>query len=247
MSVNPRRRDDISKFLVHLTRDEDGIEAIDKLVNILKDKQIEARAPHCLFNFEFDKLKFNKELTNKFNSVCLTETPLNQIKYLTKNILGRKVRLKPYGLVFWKEELLELGANPAIYINSKGTNLKNLLLENFRRDFKDIKGMKSLKTLKYFNELIQYNSLINIVEDKHDFSWEREWRLNNNLDFEYINLIAIIAKDDELFLKKCSREISKEGMKYLRKVPIISPDWNHEEVIEAISCTIWDNFDISED
>lgn len=140
MKNNPRKRDDISKFLVHLTKDnkKDKINAIDNLINILDEKKIKAKNPHCLFNPIFDNLGFSKELKKQFNTVCFTEAPLDQIHKLTRNILKRQVNLQPYGLVFWKNKLLELGANPAIYINAKGTDMNNFLLNSFRKQFKNI-------------------------------------------------------------------------------------------------------------
>lgn len=249
MNIDPKKRDDISRFLVHLTRDTDEELAVGNLVNILKNKVIEARTPHCLFKYEFNRLNFSKVLTQKFNSVCFTEAPLHQIKWLTQDISGRNIKMKPYGLVFWKYKLLDLGANPAIYINSKGTNLKKMLLEDFKRQFEGIKLYENLKKEQedYYDEIIQYYSLVNIIEDKHDFSWEREWRFNGNLKFKYFDLVAIIAEDPELLLKKCSEEIGGKSMNNLRKVPIISPEWNYEEVIESMSCTLWNEFKVLED
>lgn len=55
--------------------------------------------------------------------MCFTEAPLHQIKSLTQYISNRRIKLQPYGLISLKHQLLDKGANPAIYINSKGTNL----------------------------------------------------------------------------------------------------------------------------
>jgi len=42
----PNNRDDLSRFLVHLTRDFEGELARHNLVQILKEKTIEARNAH---------------------------------------------------------------------------------------------------------------------------------------------------------------------------------------------------------
>jgi hypothetical protein len=177
--------------------------------------------------------------------VCLTEAPLHQIKVLTYDIPNRKIKLMPYGIVFWKNDLLEKGANPAIYINAKGTpRLKKYLLEEFDKQFSNITKLKQLKEEEeYYKEIIQYYSLVNIISSEHDFMWEREWRFPGDLKFKYKEIVAIIAEDPDSFLKKCSNEIDSEKMKYINKIPIISPNWNYEEVIEEMSCTIWNNIE----
>ncbi len=72
----PNNRDDLSRYLVHLTRDYDGELAQQNLVNILKEKIIEARNSHCLVMHKLEQLEFSKLLKNKFRTVCFTETPL---------------------------------------------------------------------------------------------------------------------------------------------------------------------------
>mgnify|MGYP001297315098 CR=1 FL=1 len=72
-----RERDDLSTFLVHLTRDIiEGQSAYENLINILNSQVIEARNPKGLcYNWDPEFSSFAK-------SVCFTETPLTYIKYL---------------------------------------------------------------------------------------------------------------------------------------------------------------------
>lgn len=243
LEKNPRNRDDFSRFLVHLTRDYDDEIALDNLVNIIKTRLIEARNHHCLFKYDFDKLGFTNKLKNSFNTVCFTEVPLNQIKNITADI-KRQIKLKPYGLVFWKENLFDMGASPAVYINSIGTQLKKYLLEDFRKNFEDISRYKDLIVEKseFHKELIQYYSLINIVEPKHDFMWEREWRYNGDFKFKIVDLVGIIAEDSKAFSKKCEEKIKSQTiLNDLKKVPIISPEWGYEELFEELAIKLWNN------
>jgi hypothetical protein len=235
---HPKNRDDISKFLIHLTRDYENSMAVDNLVNILYYKVIEARNPHCLFIHKLTG--FTPVLRQKFNSVCLTETPLNQIRNLTIDVSTRKVKLKPYGLVFWKDELLRSGANPAVYINASGTGLRDYLLDQFNIQFKDIYRWRDLREANdYSKEIIQYFSLINIVNEKHDFMWEREWRHPGNLSFSYNELVAIIAEDPKIFERSCRARFNKAEFEKLLGIPMISPYWNYEEIVEELSFTLW--------
>lgn len=240
MIKDPKKRDDLSKFLIHLTRDYSDSSATDNLVNILKQKKIKAKNPYCLFIHKLNQMDFSKVLKKKFNTVCLTETPLTQINMLSANIPNRKIKLKPYGLIFWKDDLLEKGANPAIYINARGTKLRNFLLNEFENQFSGVKTLKKFKENDdFYNEIIQYYSLINIISTNHDFSWEREWRFLGDLKFDYKEIVAIIAEDPDSFEKECEREINKNKFKKIQKIPIIDPNWNYEEVIEEMSYRIW--------
>ena len=241
MVDDPRKRDDLSKFLIHLSRDYDGFSADENLINILNEKKIEARNANCLFKHTLNKMNFTDKLKNKFNTVCLTEAPLTQIQKLTSIIPNRQIKLKPYGLIFWKDNLLEMGANPAFYINAKGTGLREYLLNQFEKQFSEYISFKGLKKYEeeYYNEIIQYYSLINVIDYNNDFSWEREWRFHGNLKFNYGDVIAIIAEDTDSFMEACGNKINQSKLKYIKRIPIINPNWNYEEVIEEMSKIIW--------
>ncbi len=204
---------------------------------------IEARNPHCLFKYEFDRMNFTNKLKKSFNTVCFTEVPLHQIKNLTGEI-KRQIKLKPYGLIFWKEDLFASGASPAVYINAIGTQLKQYLLDDFRKNFVEVRRYKDLtiENSDFHKELIQYYSLINIVTPKHDFMWEREWRYNGDFKFEITDLVGIIAEDKKVFWDKCKRGVgSRRVLKDLERIPIISPDWGYEELFEELALTIWNS------
>ena len=102
---NPNSREDLSKFLVHLTRDYEGELATNNLLSILREKVIHARNAHCLFKYDFSRLCFSKVLSEEFQTVCFTEAPLAQIRSLVGEIPDRQIALKPYGLVFHKDTL----------------------------------------------------------------------------------------------------------------------------------------------
>ena len=240
---DPRVREDVSRFLVHLTKDDELEGAEDQLLSILSDRNIEARNAYCLFSPLIKNSDFSPVLKNKFNTVCFTETPLPQIVSLLLDLPGRRVKLKPYGLVFWRRELVARGANPAIYVNAMGkSNLKRYLLEQFKQDFKDVKTFKTFRQQEcYFQELIHYYSLITVMSTSHDFAWEREWRVLGDFRFLYRDLVAIIAKDPEKFLTRCEKTLTRSAMGLIRRTPMISPYWNYEEILEEMSMLLWRN------
>lgn len=179
-------------------------------------------------------------LVKKFKTVCFTETPLDQIKKLIAEDYPRKIKLKPYGIAFWRDNLLEEGANPAVYLNAEGTKLRDYLISEFDKHFDGTDLYRKLREQEsFYKEIVQYYSLINIIREDHDFSWEREWRYHGDLNFKYSQIAAIIASDPDDFEDKCEEKLSKTAMKYIKKTPIIDPEWNYEEVIEAISIKLW--------
>ena len=239
--ADPTDRDDISQFVVHLTRRYKGKSPRDNLVSILADRVIEARTAHCLFAPLFNSLQFTPLLKGRFKTVCLTETPLNQIDHLCAQIPGRKIKLQPYGLVFYKSTVLRRGGSPAIYINAQGTQIKNYLLKQFREHFKGIRSLHrfAIGQQKYHKQMIQYYSLINIIASHYNFAWEREWRYSGNFKFKYFDIVAIIARNPDNFTKYCQQSITGPRIHSLRKIPVISPKWSYEQIVDEMSCQIW--------
>jgi hypothetical protein len=162
---------------------------------------------------------------------------------LTSKVPGRQIRLQGYGIVFYKNALLEKGANPAIYLNAKGTDLRDYLLDRFRCDFDGIKSLKKFKKEQeeFYRSIIQYYSLINIISENYDFTWEREWRYPGDLDFDYRDLVAIIAEDTDGVEALCEQKLDKSELRYVQMLPIISPRWNYEDIVETMSVKLWNH------
>jgi hypothetical protein len=188
-------------------------------------------------------LQFSDLLQKQFNSVCFTEVPFSQLRHLAAEIKGRRIKLQPYGLVFSKENLLKRGASPALYINAKGTSLRDHLIAQFDRHFSTRAQYKKLKSDfgARADSIIHYYSLINVISDSHDFSWEREWRHPGHLDFEFTHLSAILADDPEKFAERCEKKLSAGTLKKILRAPLISPLWNVELIIEKLSVALWNS------
>ncbi|WP_176474697.1 hypothetical protein [Pseudoalteromonas sp. HM-SA03] len=185
-------------------------------------------------------MKLTPQLKNAFKTVCFTETPLDQINKLAVEDFPRRIRLQPYGLVFWRENMIEVGTNPAIYLNAEGTTLREYLLSEFDRQFKGVDALHKLRrNEQYYKEIVHYYSLVNIMHEKHDFSWEREWRHSGDFKFKYSNIVAVVAKHPDEFLKRCESELPDKSIKFIRRIPIICSSWSYEDVVEEMAIKIW--------
>jgi hypothetical protein len=237
-----RNRDDLSRFLVHLTRDYKGKTAKDNLITMLRTRRIEARNAHCLFAPKIANIGFSETLKRQFNTVCFTEAPLNQLRHLTGLIPGRRIALKSYGLVFWKAHLLEEGANPAIYISNRADGLRELLLSQFDEHFKELRQYRQFKVR--FGEgadaIIRYYAFINLLSDQVDFSWEREWRLKGDLNFGFERLVAIVAPDPKAFRSLVDEEFGQKLRDDIARIPVVCPSWNYEQLVEEMTFRIWE-------
>lgn len=238
----PPKRDDISRFLVHLTRDYDDSKARENLLGILSDKKIEARNAHCLVMHKLATAGLSSVLRKKFRSVCFTEAPLSQIDKLTSPLPKRQIRLKPYGLVFWKEELMDSGASPALYVNARGSDLSQYLLAQFEDTFRGTTQLRSLraKQKEHCESIIQFFALLNVVSKKHDFLWEREWRHMGDFPFQYRDIVAVIARKPDEFREEYAKLLRPSAAKLLNRIPHLDPNWNHEEIVEALAIQMWD-------
>jgi hypothetical protein len=211
-----RERDDLSTFLVHLTRKtDDGESAIENLINILDRHIIEARNPKGLCWDWPDYLDFTR-------SVCFTETPLNYVRYLF-DIEGRGINLEPYGLVFSKTFLLEKGANPVFYINTfdkkePRTELRTVIARMIN-NHPNKEDMKEI--VAYFDT---YGKIAG--SDKiRDFYWEREWRFKGNFTFDDKDIIIGLCPDGDL-------DFFSDRYKNIK---FISPYMSMEEIIQLIA------------
>jgi hypothetical protein len=216
-------REDISRFLIHLTRDDraswgsGGGTAYDNLLAILTQAKVDAFRPHCLHNKRLDELSLIDQ--ERFFVSCFTEVPLTQIHLLTQEVKGRRFRFEPYGVVFRKASLIEKGAQPALYINQHGSNLalREAADELFDDSVKSAFVGKAWKMLPY----------LNVMHSGYDFSWEREWRVLGSLKLTRKNVVALILPEgDQSDLKVFS---AKYG------IPVLSPGWTYDRIVEEFA------------
>lgn len=208
------RREDISRFVVHLTKDFDGKLAPENLLSILESHTIYAKNHYCLF--ESDLKPQHASIRRKFHVACMTETPLNQVKNMF-NIEGRSINFRPYGVIFNKADIEDYYCgSPCIYANGKNKNMIKSLWAMYNNS-------KANNYNDGFPEIGALTHMFNKDKD-FDFSWEREWRILGDFVFDPWHVVAIISEDNNL---KIPDEYSH--------VPLINPEWGYEEMIVRIA------------
>lgn len=176
------RRNDLSTFLVHLTRDQPAHSARDNLLDILGEQVIEARSAMGLgsrywpIDVEFERTQM---------TVCFTETPLEHVWMMSEEIGGRSVQMKPYGVVFTKSWARRKGVNPVMYVDiTPGhdwlTTPINQMLEAAAAGKTGVKvndewvsvglAQSPVARLAPFIEPMGTNQV------RREWWWEREWR-----------------------------------------------------------------------
>lgn len=203
---------DLSPYLVHLTRSEAD------LMSIVKDGVIRASGP-------FGPARRPPAVREGQKVVCLTEMPLAEISRMTSGSRGR-----PWGLVFDKERLrARFGAQPVWYLNDPSQEVA-AIHEAMRAATGDLSA-PIWKLTPYVAEVRSRESL-----SPNDWRWEREWRVRGDLVFDLTDVsFVLLGEDGQLSFEE---EVSvgvpfyspKDDM--VRWMGGISPGW--EEEMEAM-------------
>lgn len=217
------KREDLSRFIVHLTRDDrkdfprGGATARSNFITIYEEKAIRPFQAHCLHMHKLKTLP--SKIREAFDVVCFSEVPLNQVHLLTQPILGRRIELQPYGFVFRKTFLIEKGAQPALYINGYGENtaLHEAVDAILERAIKDDFKKPMWRILPF----------VNAMHERYDFTWEREWRLAGTLHFDNRDLVCVILPESSE--QKLKQRMAKAG------IAVMSPGWLYEQIVSELA------------
>ncbi len=212
------KKRDYAPLLVHLTKDKKGengnpIPAMQVLDSILAEKKLRAFNPYCIFNSKLQSLE--SDLRKKFNVVCFTETPIDQIGLLLQPVQGRGFLLKAYGLVFKKKDIRMCEGNPVLYVHGR---LSSPLWEIFDNAVKN-------KFSKQEDKLL---ALISKCDDSIDFHWEREWRIVGDLELVRTEIW------NNIYCGLCPEEDILHFENKYKPVTFISPYWGINKILEKL-------------
>lgn len=178
------RKTDYSDLLVHLIKEDrlKPVPAKSVLETILGEHNLRAYRHHCWFSPALDNTADLKAISKKFNVVCFTETPLNNMAILLKDVQGKVNLYKPYGLVFKKEYISDNGGNPVFYVRERGT----------------IAPLWSLLEKDADANTCKLLALVSRSNKGFDFHWEREWRIVGDLQFDLKDIYCCICPSGEI-------------------------------------------------
>jgi len=234
------RRSDLSTFIVHLTRDENSETAKDRLESIIESCTIEARTMHGAAVARFKELDEKEGVIvtpadkESQKVVCFTETPLDYLHLLTKNIEKRAFQLRPYGVAITKTLARRGGANPVWYIDMTIghdwlTKPINELIDT------EIRSGKFLDS--HIAKIAPFIEQMWPGPPPKEFSWEREWRHKG--DFKLPNHVLIICPeaDKSTFeeIVNDANPLSAESNGNRLSAEYIDATWGLEQVIAKLA------------
>lgn len=190
-------RNDIAARLTHLTRANETMNAFEVLMKILNDKKLLGSTTHSGF------------IVGNTPAVCLQETPLESLAehIIFENesfstIDKQNVRYSGIGLRFNKLYIYRKGGRPVIY--DKKEYLKNILPEEL------------------YWRIVNFD--LDNLENCIDWTHEREWRVPNELAFNYNNIELIFPDSDTYrrFILYCEENNTINLLKEIRGIVILS-------------------------
>ena len=196
-------REDISPFLIHLTRGAFGSTAKQNLEKIIREKKLacgNGSVSDARFGVNTSGMS-EAEKREFFAAVCLTETPLSEIHCLLE-VDERQVNLAPYGLAFLKEKIVSgCHLSPVHYFNNNGGDTNGVMqaLCSLNKTHR-IEARKALPLISVFGQRITAPNASPQTKEVN-FLWEREWRLPSiygDLNFSIDDLFVGLCPDDEI-------------------------------------------------
>jgi len=164
-------RTDLTDFLIHFTRQDKGLSAFQVLKKIINDGYLQAGWSERGLG-----LKKKRTVFGDTPAVCFTETPLyGFVDYAKKR--NAKGSVDSYGIAFLKKNMWGRGCRPVIY----GTT-------PYRVEQKNADGSI---TIEGFAKEEQYRYILSAIDEKNDWTHEREWRWANPYGYSKIGGLPI--------------------------------------------------------
>lgn len=157
------RRIDLSNYLIHFTKGEDENDTIGSYNNL---KNI-IKSQTIIAN--------NGDIRGNYYCVCFTEAPIDCLKSSNGIVCydGTK-KYSNYGIMIPKLEIYHMGGRPAIYTDPEDFNI---LPDNLKYRYVRFEPLKN----------------IGVTDSKCDFTWEREWRIQQSIQLNQLNSYEIIV------------------------------------------------------
>ncbi|CAL9362849.1 hypothetical protein SUDANB121_00710 [Nocardiopsis dassonvillei] len=259
------RRSDLSTFLVHLSRNNQGKEndARDNLLSILVSRRISATS---FFGVAEDQAKQVPEVAETQRVVCFSETPIEHVWMMCEQIPGRSVQLKGYGLAITKVYARSRGVNPVWYVDqTPSSNSPTWLTKAFKAlvEQAEVRALVEKDTSdQSYGELLAESPVLKLTpfiepmgtyNVAREFWWEREWRHVGDFRFlapEDIIVAFVPEADQEAFRRDLTALIKDEledeepfdwgvgeplRQDYYEHLVFVDATWSLEHMIASIA------------
>jgi hypothetical protein len=222
-------RDDLSPFLVQLTRDYRDKTATENLTSIIKEKIIRFGDPISAARFCYDWDKMSYEIMRKFfTAVSFTETPLGEIhSYLEIDKIG--IEFQPYGLVFLKTKCVDKGVSPVLYFNNvRGDKdrVMHALCSLVESDASS--AAQILPYVSFFGKFLKPSGMSHFDQRAMDYTWEREWRYTSD------EREGFVFTGDDVFIGICPHDKIRDFERQFAPLQFIDPRRNLKRYAEKL-------------
>lgn len=225
------RRNDLSTFVIHLTRQtDDGNSPRENLRSILRNQIVEARTP---FGPAANKLREAGRSAGSQKGVSFSETPLEHLYYLAQKIPKRRFRLSRYGLAFTKMKARQLGVNPVWYVDiTPGHDWLmepiNQLIESEMKRRKRFEESPLSKVAPFIEQMGSGMGRIGYGYRK-EFWWEREWRYRGDFRFSLHDVVLGLCPEGRI------EEFERFTESLERRIPFVDARWGLEGIIAHLA------------
>lgn len=201
-------RRDVSPFLIHLTRagmdlrTYGNLSGTEILERILGEQRLLALFSKSDVQYGGNRTTDVAWEQRFLKAVSFSETPLDETHCLLE-IAGRRVKLEPYGLVFFKDLLAARGVSPVIYLNNMAGDKDQVAQDLFALAAANSGlAQQILPLVSFFGKHITPPGARNVQVGVNDWRWEREWRYPGyrgpfTFDVE-TDVFAGLCPDDEI-------------------------------------------------
>lgn len=145
-------RDDLSNKLIHLTSDKEAKSGEQIFYDILNSGTL---------------IGSSNTIRGGFKCICFSEAPISKIGLFLSRENSIRTKYSPFGVMFDKKYMFNLGARPVIY--------------------------QPDKEFVQLNPDIQYRHVIFDPNNGIDWTWEREWRYKADKLQLYPNVVTLIV------------------------------------------------------
>ncbi len=223
------RRNDLSTFVAHLTRDREGRDARENLARIISQRQLIASTPMGW--------AAAGPSPHSQRVVSFSETPLEHIYSLVADIAGRQIRLRPYGLAFTKLRARDIGANPVWYVDrTAGARHQWALAQAIDAALAQLDTPAKFDASPLARVFPFLEPMGTWPDRQREFWWEREWRHLGDLQFRLRDVALWLCPEEQIedFEAQILGEQHAAGEQPLVHPQLIDPRWGLEQIIATL-------------